>query len=391
MSPIERRIAREAKAVTREEVIIKALEQRITWGQAAEILGITDRHLRRIRHMVEKCGMNVLVDRRGLTRRRRRVPAKTIEELCRLRRERYGDFSIRHFYEFATEKHGLKLSYTLTRSVLQAAGLAEKAPGRGKYRRKRERRPMTGMLLHLDGSTHTWIAGLPQQDLVVMLDDADGRILFARFFEQEGNFSTFAALEHVLTKFGRFCELYTDRGSHFCTTVVAGEDPTLGGQVPRALRALGIRQILARSPEARGRSERCFGTIQGRLPQELRLAGIRSYEGANGYLPTFVASFNRRFAVRPAQTESAFTPLAGVDLPLLLSNQHARTVRNDNTVMFGQLVLQLEPGKGRLHYARCPVVVHELLNGTLAVTYQGSLLETFDRQGEVLKQRRRVA
>lgn len=389
MSPIERQIAREAKAMTREEVIIKALEGRISWVQAADILGVTDRHLRRIRHMVERCGMSVLLDRRGGTRRRRRVSAKTIDELCRLRREFYNDFSIRHFYEFATEKHGLKLSYTLTRSVLQAAGLAQKAPGRGKYRRKRERRPMTGMLLHLDGSTHTWIDGLPQQDLIVMLDDADGQILFARFVEQEGNLSTFAALEHVLTKWGRFCELYTDRGSHFCTTVVAGQDPWLGGQVPRALRALGIRQILARSPEARGRSERCFGTLQGRLPQELRLAGIRSYEGANGYLPSFVASFNRRFTVRPAQPESAFTPLAGVDLRLLLSNQHERTVRNDSTVVFGQILLQLEPGKVRPHYARCPVLVHELFDGTLAVSYQGKLLDHFDCRGQRKQSQRR--
>jgi hypothetical protein len=156
MGAIERRVAREAKAMTREEVIVKALEKRVTWLQAAEILGMTPRHLRRLRAMVEAKGMDMLIDRRGGTRRRARVPTRTIEELCRLRREKYPDFSIRHFYEFATEKHGLELSYTLTRSVLQAAGLAERAPGRGKYRRKRERRPMRGMMLHLDASTHAW-------------------------------------------------------------------------------------------------------------------------------------------------------------------------------------------------------------------------------------------
>jgi hypothetical protein len=150
--------------------------------------------------------------------------------------------------------------------MLQEAGVVEKEPARGKYRRRRERRPMVGMLVHLDASTHEWIAGLPMQDLVIALDDADGRILYGRFFAQEGTASTFAALESVLRNFGRFCELYTDRGSHFCHTEQAGEGPAeeQNGQVTRALRTLGIRQILARSPQARGRSERAFGTIQGR-------------------------------------------------------------------------------------------------------------------------------
>lgn len=387
MASIERRIALEAKAMTREEVIIKAIEKRISWLQAADILGITPRHVRRLKTYVEQGGMNMLRDRRGGTRRRARVPVATIQEVCRLRRERYPDFSIRHFYEFATEKHGLKLSYTLTRSVLQAARLAPKAAGRGKYRRKRERRPMVGMLLHLDASTHRWITQVPMQDLVVMLDDADGRILYARFFQQEGRTSTLAALEHVLLRYGRFCELYTDRGSHFCNTTDAehGPDAIQHGQVPRVLKALGIRHILARSPEARGRSERAFGTIQGRLPQELRLAGIADYSEANTYLDKyFVPSFNRRFTHPPAQPESAFTALAGIDLRLLLSVHHERVVRNDNTVLFGHLVLQLPKTDERVHYVRCPVLVHQFTDATLGISYLGRLLARFDRHGQPL-------
>lgn len=383
MGPIERRIAREAKAMSKEQVYVKALEKRITWLQAADILGITTRHMRRIRWSVEQYGMDVLKDGRSGSRRKR-VPAATVKELCRLKREDYPDFSIRHFHEFATEKHGLKLSYTLARTVLQAAGLAEKAAGRGQYRRKRERRPMVGMLLHLDASTHRWIPDLPMQDLMVMLDDADGRILFARFFEQEGTLSTFAALHEVLRTKGRFCELYTDRGSHFCNTTVAaqGPDAEQNGQVPRALKALGIRQILARSPEARGRSERAFGTIQGRLPQELRVTDIHTYQAANQYLVrTFVPDFNRRFTVRPTQSESAFTPLTGVDLDLLLSSHHDRIVRGDNTVAFEGLALQLPASSERRQFARCPVVVHELTDGRLAVSFQGHQLARFDRTG----------
>ncbi|MBM4244462.1 MAG: transposase family protein [Deltaproteobacteria bacterium] len=297
---------------------------------------------------------------------------------------------MRHFWEHATERHGLELSYTWRLLTLQAAGLAEKAPTRGKYRRRRERRPMRGMLLHLDASTHAWLGeDRPMADLDVMLDDADGRILFARFFDQEGTASTFAALEHVLGRHGRFSELYTDRGSHFCRTSRAGQDPdeAQAGQVTRALRTLGIRQILARSPEARGRSERCFGTVQGRLPQELKLAGTTDYEQANRYLDaTCVADFNRRFTVKPAQPESAFVPLAGIDLRLLLSSQHERVVGNDNTVSFNRLVLQLPTSKQRLHHVRCPVLVHEFPDQTLGVSYQGRLLAAYSQQGDVRTQ-----
>lgn len=398
MGPIERRIAREAKAMTKEQVFVKALEKRISWLHAADILGVTPRHMRRIRWSVERYGMDVLKDGRTGSRRKR-VSAATIKELCRLKRDVYPDFSIRHFHDFATEKHGLKLSYTLAKTVLQAAGLAERADGRGQYRRKRERRPMVGMLLHLDASTHRWIPDLPMQDLMVMLDDADGRILYARFVEQEGTLSTFAALHHVLRYKGRFCELYTDRGSHFCNTTVAGQGPDLeqNGQVPRALRALGIRQILARSPEARGRSERAFGTIQGRLPQELRAASVCTYAAANQYLATtFVPDFNRRFTVTPTQPESAFTPIAGMDLELLLSSQHERVVRGDSTVAFEGLTLQLPASHDRRQFARCPVLVHELSDGHLAVTYQGQQLARFDRSGLLLslaspRTRRRAA
>jgi len=157
------------------------------------------------------------------------------------------------------------------------------------------------------------------------------------------------------------------------------------GQVSRALRVLGIRHILARSPEARGRSERAFGTMQGRLPQELRVAGITDYAAANEYLGQhFVPDFNRRFTVTPAQAGSAFVPLVGVDLELLLSAQHERVVRNDSTVPFETLTLQLPQRPERPHYVRCPVLVHEFPQGTLGISYQGRLLARYGRDGHLL-------
>jgi hypothetical protein len=394
MGRIETEVARDVKAVTRVDVMRKAVEGTITWSQAAEVLRVTPRHMLRLRWVYEQFGVPGLRDRRTGRRMPTRLDPALVEELCRLRRERYADFSIRHFHQFATEKHGLHISYTWTRKVLQMRGLAEQAPGRGKYRRKRERRPMVGMMVHLDASTHAWLPGRPMQDLVVALDDADGRILYARFLPQEGVYSTLCALRHVLTRYGRFCELYTDRGSHFCRTTQAadGPDAEQDGQVSRVLKALGIRQILARSPEARGRSERCFGTIQGRLPQELRLHEITSYDAANSYLQqVFVPDFNRRFTVVPQQPERAFTSMKGLDLELLISIQHERQVRNDNTVHFDGLVLQLSPTAERLHFARCPVLVHEFLDDTLGVSYQGRLVARFDRAGLGLSTTRRKA
>lgn len=373
--------------MTKREVIMRAIAKEITWLQAAHICGMTDRQMRRLKREFERRGYEAVVDHRGRTARRQRIPLATLEQVCALKRERYPDFSVQHFWEQLGPEHGIAISYTWTKLTLQAAGLVEKSPGRGKYRRRRERRPMRGLMVHLDASRHRWLPALPMQDLVVAMDDADGRILYACFVPEEGTASTFAALTHILTTYGRFAELYTDRGSHFCHTAAAGGAATTAhhGEVSRALKVLGIRQILAYSPQARGRSERAFETIQGRLPQELRVAGITTYEQANGYLvATFVPDFNRRFTVPPAQPPTAFVPLVGVDLELLLSVHHTRTVQNDSTVLFRNRALQLPRTPERLHYVRCEVIVHEFPAGTLGISYQGRVLARYGQDGELL-------
>lgn len=380
--------------MTRKEVILKAINKTISWIQAADILGVTPRHMRRLKKRWETGGYGGLRDCRGGKPRRRRIPLKDIEELCRLKKEIYPDFSVQHFYEYAVKKHGLLISYNWARIVLEEAGLVEKAPARGKHRRKRERRPMRGMLIHIDGSTHTWIPGLPQWDLILVLDDADGRVLYGQFVPQEGTMSTLAALEHVLIRYGRFCEFYHDRGSHFGHTSHAGQGPDeeQNGQVTRVLKTLGIRQIFARSPEARGRSERAFGTCQGRLPQELRLEGITCYEKANVYLnKTFFPKFNRLFTVKPAQEETAFVPLAGLDLKLLLSIQDERIVRNDNTVTYKNVILQIPERPERIHFVRCPIIVHEFTDGTLGVSYQDKLLGHYQKDGKPILSKRKIS
>lgn len=373
--------------MTRQSIILRAINHHLTWTQAADILGISTRQMRRIRAEWDKGGWEALMDHRNGRFVKTKILSEDIQEICRLKKEEYPDFNVKHFHEKLTAEHGFDLSYSWTRKLLQEAGIVKKAPGRGKHRRQRERRPMRGMMLHIDGSTHEWLPGLPMWDLIVVMDDADGRILYARFVEEEGTLSTFAALQHVLVRWGRFCELYHDRGSHFGRTAKAGEDiaEEQNGQVTRALKVLGIRQIFGHSPQARGRSERAFGTIQGRLPQELRKAGIRTYEAANAYLEEhFVPDFNKRFTVVPAQAELAFTKLVGVDLRLLLSVQEQRVVRNDNTVTFYGTTLQIPPSRNRPHFVRCPVTVHRFLDQTLGVSYQGQLLGTYSLQGEII-------
>jgi|SRR3989338_8414714 len=387
MDKHDKALTREARYMTRKEVILKAINKKISWIQASDILGVSPRHMRRLKERWEQGGYGGLRDHRAGKPRRKRISLKVIEEICRLKREIYPDFSIRHFYEYATQKHKLAVSYNWTRIVLEEAGIVEQAPARGKHRRQRERRPMTGMLIHIDGSTHTWIQGLPQQDLILVLDDADGKALYGQFFPQEGTMSTMAALEHVLIRYGRFSEFYHDRGSHFGRTSHAGfgPDEEQNGQVTRVLKTLGIRQIFARSPEARGRSERAFGTCQGRLPQELRLEGITSYEEANVYLnKTFWPKFNRLFTVKPVQEEKAFVPLAGLNLKLVLSVQQERIVRNDNTVTYKNVILQIAERPERIHFVRCPVTVHEFPDATLGISYQDKLLGQYQKDGKPL-------
>ena len=379
--------------MTRAEVMQKALEKQITWLQAAAICGLTPRHMARLRAQYERMGLAGLRDGRTGKEQPRHVSVEVEDEVCRLKREVYPDFTVQHFHEFGVKRHGFKHGYTWTLTALQRHGLVERGRGRGQYRRKRERRPMRGMLLHLDASRHEWVAGQPKWDLNVLMDDADGRILFARFVREEGTHSTLEALAHVFAQYGRFCEFYTDRGSHFCRTSEAerGPDEIQRGQVTRVLKTLGIGHIRARSPEARGRSERAFGTIQGRLPQELRLAGITDYDAANAYLEeVFLPDFNGRFTVEPQQPESAFTRLVGLDLELLLSVQHERRVRNDNTVLFERMELQLSSVPGRMHFARCPVLVHRFLDDSLGVSFQGHLVGRFTEDGRTVPSQRDV-
>jgi transposase len=376
------------RAMKVQEVILRAVAKKITWVQAAEILGVSPRHMRRWKEKYEQFGFHALFDgRRGKTSPRR-VPSATLEEVLRLYRERYFDLNVSHFHEKLVGEHGLAVSYTWTKGVLQGAGLVKRQPRRGGHRKRRARRPLTGMLLHIDASQHQWFCDERWHDLIAVLDDATSAIYYAQLVEQESTRTVLRALREVVEAQGLFCSLYSDRASHFWLTPKAGEpvDRQALTQVGRAMRELNIQMIPAYSPQARGRSERSFRTWQGRLPQELRLAGITTLEEANRFLgERYTAEFNERFSVAAAEQGTAFVPCTRSDLYRVFSLHHERVVARDNTVSFARLSLQIERQQWRGTLAGCRVTVYEHLGGTLSVGYGAHEVGRYSADGTPLK------
>ena len=377
------------RAMKVQEVILRAMAKKISWWQAAEIIGISDRQMRRWRERYEEGGYDGLIDRRRGRPSEKRVPLAQAEQVLGFYREKYFDLNVRHFHEKLGAEHGIHLSYTWVKSALQGAGLVAKARKRGLHRKRRERRPLPGMLLHIDGSRHQWFQDERWYDLIVILDDATSEIYYAQLVEEESTVTVMAALREVIERKGLFCALYSDRGSHFWLTPKAGDkvDPHRLTQVGRALRDLGVQMIPAYSPQARGRSERNFGTWQGRLPQELRLHGISTLAEANRFLREhYLAEFNRRFQVPAAQRGTAFTACPRRDLDLIFSLQFERTVSRDNTVSFQNLALQIDRVSWRGTLAGCNVIVHQHLDGTLSMTHGPRRLERYTSQGTPITQ-----
>jgi len=372
------------RAMKVQEVILQAMARKISWYQAAEIIGISDRHMRRWRERYEEGGFRGLFDRRRGKPSPKRVPVAVVEQVLQLYREKYFDLNLSHFHEKLASQHQIELSYSWVKGMLQGAGLVARGRKRGVHRKRRERRPLPGMLLHIDGSRHQWFQDERWYDLIVILDDATSEIYYAQLVEEESTATVLAGLREVIERKGVFCALYSDRGSHFWLT------PKVGGkvdahrltQVGRALRELGIRMIPAYSPQARGRSERNFSTWQGRLPQELRLHQITHLEAANVFLrQQYMAEFNRRFQVRPAQRGNAFQACRRRDLDLVFALQFERTVNRDHTVSFQNLSLQMERVGWRATLAGCQVIVHQHLEGTLSITHGPHLLGRYTAQG----------
>jgi transposase len=370
-----------------QDVLLKAMAKKISWMEAAEIAGVADRTIRRIRDRFEEFGYTGLFDQRRGKRSIHRVPMETAEEVLRLYKEVYFDLNMRHFHEKLRDEHEIKLSYTWVQQALQGAGLVAKRRKRGPHRRRRPRRPMVGMLLHIDGSKHRWLNDERWYDLIVILDDANSEIYYAQLVEEESTLTVMAGLREVIEKQGLFCALYSDRGSHFFVTQKEGakvEKHRLT-QVGRAMKEIGIQMIAAYSPQARGRSERSFGTWQGRLPQELRLAGITTVEGANSFLrEPYIAAFNSQFKVAAEEKGTAFRRISRTDLNWIFTVQTERVVNKDNTVAIANRSWQIDKTRFRNTLAGSTVTIHEHLDETVSIRYGPHVVGGFDRMGAKL-------
>jgi transposase len=355
---------------------------KVTCDQAAEWLGVSERHFRRLRDRYEAEGAEGIIDRRRGRASGRRAPVDQVEWMLEQYMTRYFDFTVKHFHEEIT-KRGFVYSYSWTKMMLYRSGLVRPKRKHSVHRKKRVRRPLPGMMLFQDGSTHEWLVGQPPLDLIATLDDATSEIYSIFLVEPEGTASTFRGLAETIGKKGLFSSFYTDRGSHYFFTPKAGEKVSKEQltQVGRALAELGIRHIPSYSPEARGRMERVWGTLQQRLPPLLRLEEITTVEAANRFLAeVYIVEHNDRFAVAPEAEDTAFVPFVG-DLAGVLCVKHERVVGNDNCVRFDNLDLQIPEQRHRRHYVKATVQVRQYADGALSIFHGPRRLADFAADG----------
>lgn len=381
------------RAMKVKEVILRALSKEYTWLQAAEILGITPRGLRRLRQRLESDGYRGLVDKRFGRPSPRRAPVTEVERILSLYREKYPGFNGRHFHQMVRRHHGVSLSYTYVKQILQGAGLLRKHRARGRHRMRRERKACFGEMLHLDGSRHGWLALVPEkrQTLIQVADDATSRLLYAQLWGAESCVAVLTALKEVVGEFGIPISLYTDRAAWAFETPKAGGkvDKAHLTQVGTALARLGVEHIPSYSPQARGRSERLNGTLQGRVVNELKAAGIATIEAANRYLREhYIPAHNESFSRPPRDPEPAFVELGPVDLHEIFCEQEIRTVGRDNTVSFDGVTLQLARQAGRRTCSGLHVQVRHHLDGSHSIWRGSQLFGRYDPEGRPLPEQR---
>jgi transposase len=380
----------ERRAMQVKEVLLKAMAKQIKWIHAADILGVSPRTIRRLHANYEEHGVSGLIDKRRGEPSPKRVPMKDVETVLQAYYQRYKGYNAKHFYDKMRDEEGLSYSYTWVKNLLQDAGLVPRAKGRGKHRMRRERRPLAGQMIHLDGSDHEWLTLRPgeRQTLLLVVDDATGWNLAARLVDAETTVHCLSVLREVVGTYGIPVQIYTDRDSVYWFTKKAGGPVDKGclTQFGRAMKQLGVGMIAGYSPQARGRSERWNGTWQGRLPAELRSEGIDTMEDANRYIrEVFLPDMNRRFTVEPQEEGSAFTSKEGYDLDRIFSIHHdERKVANDNTVRVNGLTLQIQKSPYRLTYAQCSVDVHEHLSGGYTILWEKRVIGHYDGDGKPL-------
>lgn len=376
-----------------EYVFSQAYDKKLTWREAAEILRVDPRTVRRWKQEAEEEGYQALVDQRTRRPSPRRAPEAVRGQVLKLYRDSYQDWNVKHFHE-QLARYGISYKYTWVKNLLQGAGFVEVRSRKSKHRKRRDRKPLPGMMLHIDGSKHAWIParGTQTQDLILVMDDATSEVYYAKLVPEENTCESMLALWHVVLTRGLFCSLYSDRAGHFFHTPQSGGKVDLGclTQIGRALYELGIEMIPAYSPQARGRSERVFETWQGRLPKELKLHKIKTLPDANRYiLESFLPWHNHNLVKAPLQKGSAFIPCKRKDLDFTFSIKEQRKVNFDNTFHWNKKIFQIQPSPFRISFAQCRVMVHQHLDDSVSVLYGPHVIGRFNLQGEPLNPMRK--
>jgi len=377
-------LLQEIRKMRFEEAYGDWTEGRLSQGEAARLLGVCDRTFRRYIDLYEHEGMEGLSDRRLTQASFRRAP---VDEVCAVSdsyKKRHLGWNVKHFYGWYRRDGGQR-SYTWVKNTLQEAELVKRARKRGAHRKRRERAPIPGMMLHQDGSNHEWVPG-KKWDLIVTMDDATSEHYSMFFVAEEGTVSSFQGIREVIVNHGLCSSLYTDRGSHYWFTPETGGkvSKTQPTQFGRAMKHLGIEMIPAYSPEARGRSERAFKTHQERLVKELAFYEITDMEAANRYLAeVYMPAFNGEFMQPAAEEGSAFMKWIGANLDDILCEQYERTVTADNCVSFEGKTLQIPADRYRCHYVKVKVRVHRYTDGNIAIFHGPRKLADYDKQGKL--------
>lgn len=366
----------------RVHVLTQVQHRRLHAPAAAQLLGLSLRHLRRLLARLRRHGLEALVHGNRGRPSPRRLTEAVRDRVLTLARTTYAGFNDHHLTEMLVTRDGLRLSRRTVQRLLRAAGLGSPRTRRPpRHRRRRERMPQAGLLIQMDGSHHAWLEERgPRLVLLAAIDDATGRVLGAVFRLEEDTHGYLLLLRQLLRRYGIPGAIYTDRNSIFRTPAQPTLPEQLAGkrdatQVGRALTELGIQWIAAHSPQAKGRVERLFGTFQDRLVAELRLAHACTLLDAQRVVARFLPRYNARFARRPADPRPAWQP--GPDaatLETICCFKYRRAVANDNTIQVGDRLLHLRPGPGGRSYAQARVEVHARLDGTLAVYYHGQRL-----------------
>ena len=364
-------------------LVLNALQQcRCTMAEAAQVLGLSPRQLRRLRAAYQARGAAALVHGNRGRPSSRRTPAQTRDRLLHLARAKYAGVNFQHLTELLAEHDQVLLSRPTVHRILRAAGVSSPRTRRPPaHRTRRDRMPQEGMLAQFDGSHHPWLEDRgPALVLHAGIDDATGKIIGAYFDEEETTAGYFRVFRQAADGPGLPLAAYTDQHSIFVGSrrrPLTLEEQLQGQRAPtqlgRVFQELGIQWIPASSPQAKGRIERLFGALQDRLVTELRMAGIGEKEAANAFLPGFIVRYNARFAKPAAHPEPVYRPWpAGVDPNTIFCFKYLRTVANDHTVTLGPDLVQIVPN-GR-SYAKARVEIHEHVDGTMAVFYQGHQL-----------------